>query len=91
MITVHDKRMSRKDVESIVEEVEIVFKSIEPEAQVIPVGGYRRGKEENQDCDLLLTCPGDTSKMLQALVKELQSTSCHDSFGRKEMYCGHFF
>jgi hypothetical protein len=78
--------MSRKDVESIVEEVELVFKSIEPEAQVIPVGGYRRGKEENQDCDILLTCPGDTSKLLQALVKELQSNSCSHLFGRTEMY-----
>ncbi|KAK4705593.1 hypothetical protein P7C70_g602, partial [Phenoliferia sp. Uapishka_3] len=70
--------MPRQDVESIANFVKIQLEKTEPGAHVIICGGYRRGKSESNDVDLLITYPHEDGKergVLTAKVPKFSSVS----------------
>ncbi|KAJ3136917.1 hypothetical protein HDU90_002483 [Geranomyces variabilis] len=66
-------KMSRADVEEVVATLETVLAGIAEGFSVTPVGGYRRGKEVNGDCDVVITHPEEarTKTVLRELVDTL--------------------
>ncbi|KAI8919423.1 hypothetical protein DFJ77DRAFT_508301 [Powellomyces hirtus] len=69
------QKMTRKDVEEIVEVLEEVLRGIDEGFAICPVGGYRRGKEINGDCDVVITHPEEakTKNLLRQLVDALKA------------------
>ncbi|KAJ3154542.1 hypothetical protein HDU86_004671 [Geranomyces michiganensis] len=67
------QKMSRADVEEVVTTLEAVLAGISDGFTVTPVGGYRRGKEVNGDCDTVITHPDEarTKTILRELVDAL--------------------
>ncbi|KAI8090613.1 hypothetical protein BDF21DRAFT_411667 [Thamnidium elegans] len=66
-----DQLMSREDVEEIIEIVKKELQDIDDNSFVIPVGGYRRGKEKNGDVDLLVSSSKSVTGLLDQLTKRL--------------------
>ncbi|CEQ41545.1 SPOSA6832_03302, partial [Sporobolomyces salmonicolor] len=55
-------KIPRSEVESICEWVRVQLDRIEPGAHIAIVGGYRRGKRDSNDVDLLITYPHQDGK-----------------------------
>ncbi|KAI9009869.1 hypothetical protein BC832DRAFT_538884 [Gaertneriomyces semiglobifer] len=51
------QKMTRADVEEVVGVVKLALEVVEPGCVVEIVGGYRRGKDVNGDCDVVITHP----------------------------------
>ncbi|GAA5801239.1 hypothetical protein HPULCUR_006683 [Helicostylum pulchrum] len=66
-----DQLMNREDVEEIIEIVKKELQDINHNGFVIPVGGYRRGKEKNGDVDLLVSSSNSVAELLDQLTKRL--------------------
>ena len=68
--------MTRKEVKEIVEIVTNALNSVESGCRIDVVGGYRRGKELNNDVDILIASPtSSTDHTLQSLIQKLKSTN----------------
>ncbi|KAJ3017688.1 hypothetical protein HKX48_003427 [Thoreauomyces humboldtii] len=69
-----DKKMARVDVEEVQGLLRTVLDGLGGGFTVVPVGGYRRGKEMNGDCDVVITHPdlAQTQNLLRRLVDALQ-------------------
>ena len=67
-------KLSRSDVEEIADAVRQEAAKIDPDITLEIVGGYRRGKPESGDVDVLLTHPDRnvTATLLETLVTRLQ-------------------
>ncbi|GAA5993476.1 hypothetical protein JCM11641_002670 [Rhodosporidiobolus odoratus] len=69
-------KIPRKDVESIAAFVQIQLDRLEPGAHIVIAGGYRRGKLESNDVDLLITYPHQDGKergILRKLCRRLEA------------------
>ncbi|GAA5832925.1 hypothetical protein JCM5353_003306 [Sporobolomyces roseus] len=69
-------KIPRADVESIQEFVRIQLDRIQPGAHTVLCGGYRRGKTESNDVDILITYPHEDGKergILRKLVQRLEA------------------
>ncbi|KAG0180918.1 hypothetical protein DFQ28_003895 [Apophysomyces sp. BC1034] len=63
--------MTRDDVKELVDIIQREVIATDKEAFVTPVGGYRRGKEENGDLDVLISSKSSTVGLLSLLVQSL--------------------
>ncbi|KAL1930346.1 hypothetical protein VTP01DRAFT_10508 [Rhizomucor pusillus] len=69
--------MSRQDIEELVEIIRHELTKVDDQAFVTPVGGYRRGKEENGDLDIVISSRNtklDTDHLLSQLVDQLSQS-----------------
>ncbi|OZJ06485.1 hypothetical protein BZG36_00498 [Bifiguratus adelaidae] len=68
------QRMSRADVEEILNIVTMEVKAIDPRCELTPVGGYRRGKTSNGDLDVVISHPDEESakELLRKIVHRLE-------------------
>ncbi|BGP17708.1 hypothetical protein JCM10213_005288 [Rhodosporidiobolus nylandii] len=69
-------KIPRADVESIAAFVQLQVDRIERGAHIVIAGGYRRGKTESNDVDLLITYPHQDGKergILRRLCRRLES------------------
>ncbi|KAI7855101.1 hypothetical protein BDC45DRAFT_584115 [Circinella umbellata] len=55
LLSEFDQLMDRKDVEEIIEIIILAATHLDEGAIVTPVGGYRRGKEQNADVDIVVS------------------------------------
>ncbi|KAG2228127.1 hypothetical protein INT45_009173 [Circinella minor] len=55
LLSEFDQQMDRKDVEEIIEIIILAATHLDEGAIVTPVGGYRRGKEQNADVDIVVS------------------------------------
>lgn len=64
----------REEVEGIARIIHEEAREIDPGFQMIIVGGYRRGKRDNMDVDVMLTHPDEekTSHVLPELIERLE-------------------
>ncbi|KAL8280347.1 hypothetical protein RQP46_007264 [Phenoliferia psychrophenolica] len=65
------KWMPREVVESVASFVKVQLDKVEPGAHVVLCGGYRRGKTESNDVDLLITYPWEDGKERGVLARLL--------------------
>ncbi|KAF7728248.1 hypothetical protein EC973_006529 [Apophysomyces ossiformis] len=63
--------MNRKDVEELVDIIRREVVGLDEQGFVTPVGGYRRGKEENGDLDIIISSTKSTEGLLRRLVDSL--------------------
>ncbi|KAI8984213.1 hypothetical protein BDF20DRAFT_858641 [Mycotypha africana] len=64
--------MSRADVEEIIDIIKKELHYVDEKSYAIPVGGYRRGKENNGDLDIILSSrSGSVSCLLDRLIDSL--------------------
>ncbi|KAI7859298.1 hypothetical protein BDC45DRAFT_497303 [Circinella umbellata] len=69
-----DQPMNRQDVKELIDIIEKEIKNVDPHAFATPVGGYRRGKEENGDLDIIIAShhlQHGTDQFLQKIVSHL--------------------
>ncbi|KAM0749444.1 Nucleotidyltransferase [Meredithblackwellia eburnea MCA 4105] len=62
-------KMPRSDVESIANFVRVQLEKIEPGAHLTLCGGYRRGKQQSNDVDIIITYPHEDGKERWVLAK----------------------
>ncbi|KAJ3110579.1 hypothetical protein HK098_000527, partial [Nowakowskiella sp. JEL0407] len=69
------KKMTRADVEEMLAVLKNVVQDVDEELVVVPVGGYRRGKEISGDCDVVITHPSKElpDGYLRKIVELLQT------------------
>ncbi|KAI5478040.1 beta dna polymerase [Pseudohyphozyma bogoriensis] len=68
--------MQREEVESVANFICLQLDRVEPGAHTVLCGGYRRGKTQSNDVDLLITFPHQDGKergVLRRLVRRLQA------------------
>ncbi|GES77635.1 DNA-directed DNA/RNA polymerase mu [Rhizophagus clarus] len=67
------KKMSRQDIQEILDILDKTIKTIYPDCIITPVGGYRRGKEFNGDLDVVVSHPQETvtNNLLKDVVEKL--------------------
>ncbi|KAL5631003.1 hypothetical protein BROUX41_000875 [Berkeleyomyces rouxiae] len=65
-------RIPRLEMTALVEHVQKAFRDIDPKAEVLVCGSYRRGAPSSHDVDLLLTKPGSaTHEEIAPLMRKL--------------------
>ncbi|PKY15883.1 Nucleotidyltransferase [Rhizophagus irregularis] len=67
------KKMSRQDIQEILDILNKVIKTMYPDCMITPVGGYRRGKEFSGDLDVVVSHPQETvaNNLLKDIVEIL--------------------
>ncbi|CAG8479326.1 4199_t:CDS:10 [Funneliformis mosseae] len=67
------KKMSRQDIQEILNILDKEVRSIYPDCIITPVGGYRRGKEFNGDLDVVISHPQEevANNLLNDIVERL--------------------
>ncbi|CAG8460629.1 4208_t:CDS:10 [Ambispora leptoticha] len=81
------KKISRKEVEEIIEILEKEIKAVDPRCILTPVGGYRRGKEFSGDVDVIVTHPVEeaVTKLLPRIIDQLSQKG----YLKYKMWYGH--
>ncbi|KAG9287995.1 hypothetical protein G9A89_017590 [Geosiphon pyriformis] len=69
------KKMTRRDIEEILEILEKEITAIHPDCKITPVGGYRRGKEFNGDVDVIISHSDEkkSGELLEELTDRLSA------------------
>ncbi|CAI2167894.1 11267_t:CDS:10 [Funneliformis geosporum] len=81
------KKMSRRDIQEILNILDKEIKSIYPNCIITPVGGYRRGKEFNGDLDVVISHPQEevANNLLNVIVEMLLDSG----YLKHKLFYGH--
>ncbi|KAI8092911.1 uncharacterized protein BX664DRAFT_328480 [Halteromyces radiatus] len=67
--------MTRDDVEELIDIIETQVMLVDDQLLIIPVGGYRRGKEKNGDLDIIISSKQEKNMdgILDSIIERLKS------------------